>query len=804
MPLFIFLVCAAVTKAQNLDSTLQVYSTKYRQERIYFHFDRSAYFPGDTIWYKAYLMTGWGMSNLSKDLYTDWIDGNGNLILHGVEPIAFSTSYGQMIVPKNYKEGVIHLHAYTGWMMNFDEAFLFDKDIPVIQPKIDSKARVASHKIRVSVMPEGGNLVQSLMSAVAFKAENQSGRPVNITGALKNKGGEVLDSIFTEHDGMGKFFLNPEAGEAYTISWKDDEGDSGTAALAPALPAGALLKASASAGKVSFHIDRSANAPANFKKMYLLGTMNQVEAFKFALDLEKTAGATNAVPASQLASGILQLTLFDANWKPVAERIVFINNNDYAFNTEISAAKKNLGKRGRNEVEIDVPDSMEGSLSVSVTDASLPYDSSYNIISHLLLSAELKGYINNPSYYFSNNSDSVKKALDLVMLTNGWRRYKWDDIMAGTVPVTKHQREATYVTINGLATMPDNSVVSEGTMINLNMRSTDTNDSLHMAYTQRIRDDGTFIITPGAFYDSLDIHYKLLGGRKTENKGIVSFTNTFLPPLQNYHNVPIMATMQQDSLSLVNELALKARAEELTKALGNLTLKNVTVTAKAKASMRVLDEKYATPNFQSSNTGNTYTFDVAHDPDAKGMYSLATYLMDKVPGLQVQMNGSPPVASYFFRPHVNISGGTTGKVLVFLDELQTDDETAASVQLSDVAYVKFYKQGALITAQNNPSLAIYTRRGNEDTSSGGALKAVTVAGFTPVKEFYSPDYSTEPDALGADVRTTLYWNPNIMVRAFQHKLKFVFYNNDVSKKLRIVLEGMNVNGKLTHTEKVLE
>ena len=803
LPLITLLGWVTVAKSQPVDSTLQEYTNKFPQERIYVHFDKSAYFPGDTVWYKAYLITGWSMSGISKTLYTDWIDASGKLMLHSVEPVMYASSAGQMLIPKDYKQGLFHLHAYTGWMLNFDSSFLFDKDIPVIQPPGAVPYKVPAHKVRVALLPEGGNMVQSLMSAVAFKAENQSGRPVAVNGVLRNKNGDVLDSIFTVHDGMGKFFLSPEAGESYSVAWWDNEGDSGSVPLAKALPAGALLKVSASAGKVSFHVDRSADAPANFKTMYLVGTMQQAEAFKITLDLGKVAGATNAIPANKLATGILQITLFDASWKPVAERIVFVNNNDYSFAANITATKKNLSKRGRNEIEINIPDTLASSMSVAVTDGDLAYDGNYNIISHLLLTSDLKGYVNNPGYYFSSNADSVKNALDLVMLTNGWRRYNWDDVIAGKLPVIKHPQETEYVTINGIATMPGNNAVSEGTLIFLNLEGKDPADSLHLAYSTRVKDDGSFSITPGAFYDSLNIRYRLIGKAKTSDKGIVTFNSSFLPPLQGYNYLHIGATTLQDSLALVNELAVRARAEELAKLLGQLTLKNVTVTAKAKTGVKALDEKYATSTFKNSNTGNTYSFDIAHDPDAKGVYSLGTYLMDKIPGLQVQMNGSPPVSAYYFRSHASISSGMTGKVQVYLDELATDDETASSIQLNDVAYVKFYKSGALVNAENSPALAIYTRQGDE---GGGTspLKGVVMPGFTPAKEFYNPDYSSQPAALGADVRTTLYWNPNIFTGGGQHKVKFVFYNNDISRKLRIVLEGMDVSGKLTRVEKFLE
>ena len=111
---------------------------------------------------------------------------------------------------------------------------------------------------------------------------------------------------------------------------------------------------------------------------------------------------------------------------PLAERITYINNQEYLFNAEMNVEHWGLNKRARDEISITVPDSIAASFSVAVTDAGIDADSSDNIISHLLLTGDLKGQVYDPSYYFSNNSDSLSQQLDLVMLTHGWRRFKWD------------------------------------------------------------------------------------------------------------------------------------------------------------------------------------------------------------------------------------------------------------------------------------------------------------------------------------------------------------------------------------------
>ena len=788
------LLAFAKISAQNVDSTLALYEKGFQQERLYFHFDKSAYFPGDTIWYKAYVMAGFNASAISKNVYTDWLDASNNLILHGVAPIVFSSAYGQIVIPENYTADVFHLHAYTGWMLNFDSSFLFDKDIPVIQPTGQGNSPIPLHNVQVSVMPEGGNLVQSLLSIVAFKANNQSGRPVAITGAIKNQQGDVLDSVFAVHDGMGRFFITPTPGDIYSLHWRDAEGDTGTAPIPTALPTGAVLKVSVSENKIGFHVDRCTGAPVSFKKMYLVATAQQAEAFKLVIDLDKVTDATGSIPISQLPTGIVQLTLFNAYWQPIAERIVFVNNNDYTFTAGINIDKKNINKRGANEIEINVPGSIAANLSIAVTDASLIYDTSYNIISHLLLTSDVKGYINNPAYYFSSQSDSVKQALDLVMLTSGWRRYRWDDVTAGRLPAIKYTKDTSFITISGKVNVPGRATIGDSTFITLNIRSAQRADSIHIFTLLPVNADGSFSLLPGFFSDSLQVYYNLTSNRKTERHGNTVFTSSLLPPLPDYHYIKTIPSKYGDSLALLNSLALKAKADELARLIKQTTLKNVTVKAIEKSKLKKVDDYYTSSVF-SGNLGNNYSFDVAADPSSKGLYTLGMYLTAKVPGLSTTIRGTPPATYYTY----HLRG-----VQLYLQESQVTEDILETIPLGDVAYVKFFRRGGLVLAENEAAIAVYLR-GSDTTNTLTVLKYAVIPGFTVAKEFYNPAY---PEGImaaqEADVRTTLYWNPYILTNAGKHSAKITFYNNDISKRLRIIMEGINGEGKLVRMEKIIE
>ncbi|MBK5271206.1 MAG: hypothetical protein JJE22_09345, partial [Bacteroidia bacterium] len=128
--LIIFFYANAFT--QNIDSTIAVYANNYGQEKAYLHYDKSSYAPGETIWFKAYLMQGIFPADESKTFYIDWTDDKGNILSHNASPVINATTNGQFDIPTKYAGRYIHVKAYTKWMLNFDSAFIYNKDIQIL------------------------------------------------------------------------------------------------------------------------------------------------------------------------------------------------------------------------------------------------------------------------------------------------------------------------------------------------------------------------------------------------------------------------------------------------------------------------------------------------------------------------------------------------------------------------------------------------------------------------------------------------------------------------------------------------
>ena len=243
---------------------------------------------------------------------------------------------------------------------------------------------------------------------IAFKANDQWGRPVKVKGLIVNSKGKTEDSIRTMHDGMGYFFITPQPGVSYTAKWKDEKQVEHITELPKIKTNGAVLQVTVSGTNRLFSVTCTPELVSTMDTVHLVGTIYQHEAFRIAkaTSLPEIKGI---IPTVALPSGILTITLFDKNWKPLAERITYINNHEYTFQPEMEVQRWGLNKRARNELKITVPDSLIANLSIAVTDAAIGTDSSSNIISHLMLSSELKGQVYNPAYYFSHNRSTEPK-----------------------------------------------------------------------------------------------------------------------------------------------------------------------------------------------------------------------------------------------------------------------------------------------------------------------------------------------------------------------------------------------------------
>jgi hypothetical protein len=786
--------------AQQIDSMMNLYAENYQQEKIHIHFDKSIYNKGETIWYKAYVMTGTDLTTYSKNFYVDWFDEQGKLLSHTVAPMFESSARGQFVVPEKYAGKLIHAKAYTNWMLNFDTAFLYNKDLRIDQSQANTTKTTPLKSITtVQFLPEAGDLVGGINQRIAFLATNQFGIPMNVVGAIKNAKNELIDSFGTDHDGMGVLSLDVDAKETYTAVWTDENKQSHTTPIPVTRAVAATIQVQPLRNKVLFVIKRSPNAPDNFKTLNAIAHINQHEIYKSRVNLSVKTSGVGEIPTAELPSGILQITLFDADWVPVAERVVFVNNNDYEFFPDVRVLEKSTKPRGKNKIDVYVSDTTLSNMSMAVTDAGLLTDNSNTIISQLLLAGDIKGYLHNPAYYFSSDVDSVRQHLDLVMLTHGWRRFNWVDIAKAKPPIMTNAKDTDYLQIKGsVFGFNKASGAQLPPYINLILQAKDS--SKQMVPLVPVTKSGNFLVRGVTFYDTIRVYYSFNGDKKMTERGEVRVNSGLAPaPSKLFGAVassPLLWGLKSiDSIALARSKFFYNEKLRLDKLLAAANLQEVIVKSTTKSAKDILDEKYASGLFSG---GDATQFDVVNDPFSLGAIDVFSYLQGRVAGLQINNNGAETSLSW--------RGGTPE---VFLNEIRSDIDQVKSLPMSDVAYIKVFRPPFFGASGGGAggAISIYTRKGGDVRQApgpgNGGLGYQILAGYTPYKEFYSPNYSVNNNSQ-PDVRTTLYWNPYILTDKKNKTYKIEFYNNDISKKLRVVLEGINAEGKLTRIEKILE
>ncbi|WP_147203466.1 hypothetical protein [Segetibacter aerophilus] len=795
LSIFLFISFLSI-HAQVIDSMIKVYSEQVPDEKAYVHFDKDLYRAGETIWFKAYLFSGFSLSSTSKNFYAELVNDKGNIVQRKVYPIAESSSSGSFDLPDSMPAGNMVFRGYTVWMYNFDTAFIFQKNI-VVTDKAGLTEKKKSEVVKtysIQFFPEGGNLVNNLQSVVAFKANDELGLPVAANGNIVDSKGTVVTSFSSKHDGMGAFNLTPSPNETYQAVWNDPSGKKQTISLPEVKAQGYVLKISGASGKKVFMLTRTDEVPESWKKVNIIALLGQERIYKAKANLAETKVTSGTIPVENLPSGIMQITIFSDTWEPIAERITMINNGNYTFQAKVNTPELNTNFRAKNTIEIEVDDTVLSNLSLAVTDAAIGRQTSGdNIISRMLLSGDIKGYVYNPTYYFANNADSTANNLDLVLLTHGWRRYNWATLARGRKPVIKFPA--------------DNYLTLEAKVFGVTTASPLRTDEQLLIFIQSKDSSSQFLEMPKTgvdkftlpnviFYDTATVFYQFMKDKKAEKEMSLGFYNNFIKGARRIDFLNRPLNLEVDTAAIARTKFFADKLFQLGSKFdpkGNV-LEAVTVKTRTKSPTQQLDEKYASGLFRGDNG---YSFDLTNN-QATSYFDIFSFLQGRVAGLQITGQGSN--ASLTWRG---------SRPALFLNEMQTDVSQISSISVSDVAYIKVMRPPFIGATGGGAggAIAVYTKKGGDvKQEPGKGLNKSLVVGYSAPKEFYSPNYKdlSGSSEVTADYRTTLYWNPMILTDATRKKVRFEFYNNDITKAYRVILEGVNEIGKMVRVEKVIQ
>ncbi len=462
---------------------LQKFGKALPQEQVFVHMDNTCYYLGDTIYYKAYLRrtdTG-APSQISGVLYAELFNQDGYLVERQLLEMKDGQGHGSFCLPDTLYGGFYELRAYTRWQLNWGayehahtkdaERWFFSKQMskqyyldydklysrvfPIYDKPLtpgdytpDMTLRPMSRVFKqqekgtqatVTFYPEGGHLVAGAANRVAFEANDEEGRHVAGTLTVKDGAGQQVAQAKAERRGRGSVTFTPEAGKKYTatLAW---DGGTTTAQLPETENEGCSLTAVPGEGTLQLTLHTAGATqplPLGVTVMHE-GVLSDFQ------QTEPSATRTVTFDTSKWPTGIAQFTVFDAQGRVYADRMVFVRQPGFkAQNVKIDGVKDDY--KPFEHISVSVLGTPGSTVSVAVRDAAHTealYDNA-DILSEMLLSSQIKGFVENPRYYFEADDAQRAQDLDLLLMIQGWRRHDWHTMTAPGAFVLTHIPERT-------------------------------------------------------------------------------------------------------------------------------------------------------------------------------------------------------------------------------------------------------------------------------------------------------------------------------------------------------------------------
>lgn len=641
----------------------------------------------------------------------------------------------------------------------------------------------------VQFFPEGGELLTGVATRIGFKAINSAGTGISVKGTLTDNAGTVLSSFESAHIGMGSFYLTPDGSKSYKANITFKDGSSKSYDLPKASASGITLQVN-NADPAAINLKLVANdtffEAHKGKVLFLVGTNGGIIYYAAKTTLNSQVTSTK-ISRDKLPAGIAQITLFDESGEPVSERLAFnasLNQVNVSLKTDLPTYKP------RQKVKLTVSaktatSPVIGDYSISVIDTQkvpVDEDNEVTILSSLLLTSELKGYVEKPNYYFNKPSEKKTADLDLLMLTQGFRRFNFKDIMADKFPP--------------IAVLPEQDLRLSGTL----------RDRTGMP----VKKGALRLTVTGSRYAAETI---------TSPSGIFNFQNLNIPDSSevvinakysaNGSNLMIMMDAQPAPPISRNTFW----AEEIVN-IDSALAPYLSNSKKQYSYLRTLKEVV----IQGAKAKRPSHAD---HPSLSGLSSINSTVIDgeRFQGCNVlvQCLQTMAIGMTFFEDKFYVSRdyqqGSRVPVQIFLNGMPIDYSGLFGVQSSEVESVEVFTRDDLGTVNRmyntNGVLVVNTKKAPQGTKISLAefkkmlpepnILKIRPKGFSKEREFYAPKYVNAANTYNFnDLRSTIYWNPKVNTTA-AGPLTFEFYNADGAGTYRAVIEGIDKDGNVSRS-----
>jgi len=735
-------------------------------EKIYAHVDRQFYVTGETMWFKIYAVDGSFHKpiDVSKVAYAELLDKGNFPVLQAKIELKRGMGNGSFFLPASLSSGNYKLRLYTNWMKNFSPEFYFDELLTIVNPFVipDAIAKNTARDCAVSFFPEGGNLVSGIRSKVAFKITDESGVGSQCNGFILNARGDTIASFAPAKFGLGNFLFTPAEGEEYRAVLTDHEGKNRFHAFPRIHPSGYVMQLRDSGDFLSITV--------NSKGMEGLHVFLFVHARHIIAQAERQSlrnnRATFLLKKTDLPEGISHLTVFNDQLKPLCERLYFTYPRR-ALNIGVTTNAKvyNFRKKVALSLSTTTDDGkpLPADLSVSVYKVdSLIRNATTGIHPYLWLTSDLSGTVESPEYYFATIDTSGAAAMDNLMLTHGWRRFEWQDVLSDNKTYV-HLPEVNGHIINGVVMQSGQPKQSVFTYLG-------SPGKIIRAYGSWSNQKGEVKFEIKDFYGSR----RIILQTKTDS------TQTYEVKIHN----PFSASMDGQKIP---ELVLNEDLEQ------DLVARSI--------AMQVQDI------FYNEQTRNLFSQPAV---DSSAFYGLAdnTYMLDdytRFPVMEeVMREYVPPVFvrkrrdGFHFLVIDHVNGGILpGDPMVLVDGIpvfDVDDVMKMDplrVQKLEVVKRQYYLGQAVFFG-----IVSYSTYNGDlgDLELDPKTISMDYDGLQLERKFYSPQYnSVDAGDRMPDQRHLLHWQPDVTTDK-EGKQKLEFYTSDVPGNYRVVVEGLNSEG----------
>jgi hypothetical protein len=764
-------------------------------EQIHIHFDKQIYLPGESIYFKTYLLYNNQPSFLSTNFYIATYTSDGKLLQQKQYPIFDGICNGDFSLPDTIQSNTIRVRAFTKGLQLVDSTNFYEH-VLYVQTKTAPVLKTKDSKTAMQFFVEGGNAIADLQNIVAIKAIDENDNPIQVKGAIFEDGSNKwLDSFYTNKQGLATIKLIPQSGKSYYAICMNKVNQEQKTNIPIVASYGVLFHLEQINNILYFNVLKNIDSD-RLNTLSLTVNSNAMEVYSAKAVFKNSNQWVSKMNLDSLPEGVLLFRLLDAENNILQSRLFL--NRQLTKQPTINIVQKSINAKGENVVEIQINDSLLYNLSVAIADINFAdYSNTKNIKEDIWITKNMLPHAKVTKLVLQDENNYMQNILMLTAFNNIY---------------PKKQKNFTEPL--------DNFIALQGFYKNKNYAIPQRNNLVLIIYDSfagkqfyklKPKSQVDFIEEGLIFYDSSKINYQLDNNKAETEHITLNIFNKYLfaSQISKYEHIKSNTDVADDKDNISDSIITNFLIHKPQKFNEVQTIKEVVVKSNFKnlEHKRIveLDEKYTSGMFSGLARG--YQFNLLDDKSAWSQSDILNYIAYRV--------GSVKICNLSYYKILvstrNISMNPCNKesmIRVFVNESELPDQEGLDlIPVSQIAYVKFIS-GIVIGSSfiaSNGALYVYTKKGDEvDADKSTGMRKIKLKGYDVSQIFTSPDYGDRKNLLNADYRTTLYWNPYIVLDKQNSKAKIVFSNNDISKKLLLTIEGFNEEGKLIHIEKIIE